>query len=73
MGILPEVEQPLKKVPTYIFVTLYYLIATIQRQADLDINHFVHLFDMLPDPPLRHGQARRCRPPLLVKSHPGLQ
>lgn len=58
MGLLPEVEQPLKKVPSLFLLSSS--LATIQRQADLDFHHFVHLSDLLPDPSLRYCQARGC-------------
>jgi hypothetical protein len=69
MGLLPEVEQPLKKVS---FIQLI-LLATIQRQVDLDFHHFVHLFDLLPDPTIWYCKTRRCRSSLLVESYLGLQ
>ena len=56
MGLLPEVEKPLKKVSYLVTFSslLTFLIATIQRQAYLDFHYFVHLFDLLPNSTLRY-------------------
>lgn len=49
MGLLPEVETPLKKVGLNLFI-LINLIVTIQRQIDLDFYHSFHLSYLLPNP-----------------------
>jgi hypothetical protein len=59
MGILPEVEKPLKKVLYYSSYLSEYPnhisnIVTFQRQVDMDFNHSFHLFDLLLDTTLWH-------------------